>query len=56
MPAAIRELDGTLITIIGAIFIDGKLICARQLINGTTIWQENGGDARPYELGVGRAN
>ena len=25
-----------------AIFIDGKLICARQLINGTTIWQEKG--------------
>lgn len=25
-----------------AIFVDGKLICARQLINGATIWQENG--------------
>jgi len=25
-----------------AIFIDGKLICARQLVNGTTIWQEKG--------------
>ncbi len=23
-----------------AIFVDGKLICARQLINGATIWQE----------------
>ena len=25
-----------------AIFIDGKLICARQMINSTTIWQDNG--------------
>jgi hypothetical protein len=25
-----------------AVFVDGKLICARQLINGTTIYQEKG--------------
>ena len=31
-----------------AIFIDGKLVCARQLINGTTIRQETGWTAVDY--------
>jgi hypothetical protein len=31
-----------------AIFVDGKLICARQLVNGTTIRQENGLAAVEY--------
>ena len=31
-----------------AIFIDGKLICARQLINGTTIRQETDWTAVDY--------
>jgi hypothetical protein len=31
-----------------AIFVDGKLICARQLINGTTILQETGWTAVDY--------
>ena len=31
-----------------AIFVDGKLICARQLINGTTIRQEKGWTAVEY--------
>ena len=31
-----------------AIFVDGKLICARQLINGTTIRQEHGYTAAEY--------
>jgi hypothetical protein len=31
-----------------AIFVDGKLICARQLINGTTIRQEKGGSSVEY--------
>ena len=30
------------------IFVDGKLICARQLVNGTTIWQEKGWTAVEY--------
>jgi hypothetical protein len=30
------------------IFIDGKMICARQLINGTTIWQERGWTSVEY--------
>jgi hypothetical protein len=38
-----------------AIFVDGKLICARQLINGTTIRQETGQSSIEYfhvELGT----
>lgn len=31
-----------------AIFVDGKLICARQLVNGMTIWQENNIDFVEY--------
>ena len=31
-----------------AIFVDGKLICARQLVNGTTICQETGWTAVDY--------
>ncbi len=31
-----------------AVFVDGKLICARQLINGTTIRQEKGGASVEY--------
>jgi Hint domain len=31
-----------------AIFVDGRLICARQLINGTTIRQERGGISVEY--------
>jgi hypothetical protein len=31
-----------------AVFVDGKLICARQLINGTTIQQEKGWTAVEY--------
>ena len=31
-----------------AVFVDGKLICARQLINGTTILQETGSAAVEY--------
>jgi hypothetical protein len=31
-----------------AIFVDGKLICARQLVNGTTIRQEHGWTAVDY--------
>ena len=31
-----------------AIFVDGKLICARQLVNGTTICQEKGWTAVEY--------
>jgi hypothetical protein len=31
-----------------AIFVDGKLICARQLVNGATIWQEKDWTAVEY--------
>ncbi len=31
-----------------AVFVDGKLICARQLVNGTTIRQEKGGASVEY--------
>ena len=39
-----------------AVFVDGKLICARQLVNGTTIRQENGSDlGRVFPRRTGRA-